>query len=65
MVDPNASFEIAVPCEVCGDQRPHLVSELVEKREVTCPNCGASIDISSEHWRARIKDVSDEAPYLR
>lgn len=50
-------IRIGVPCARCGMEDKQLVAELVANDTTICGYCRATIDLTTDHWRARLAEA--------
>lgn len=51
-------------CPKCGKEGVQTLGWLVNRDQVSCAFCGAPIDLTSEDWRAYIKEADDAVSKL-
>jgi hypothetical protein len=39
-----------VPCSGCGNENFEFAARLVDLEEITCPSCGAVLDLNTKDW---------------
>ena len=59
-----------VPCSKCENENFEFAAKLVDLEEMTCPSCGAVLDLNTKEWqgfRRRLKRlcVGKVAPVAR
>jgi hypothetical protein len=52
-------------CPKCGKEGVETVAWLVNRDEIACGFCASLIDLTSEDWRAYLKDAIDALGKLR
>jgi len=46
-------------CPKCGKEGVETIAGLINRNEITCGFCGSAINLTSEDWRAYLKEAMD------
>lgn len=62
--DLKTRVAFPVPCLACGYETPKTVAWLMDNRELICPICRSSIDLSDKELRATINQLASVCDQL-
>ena len=57
---PSRSMRMDLPCPSCGTVDKQPIGEMISNNRIPCRHCGSIINISSEDWRARIRETAKQ-----
>lgn len=55
------SVKITVPCPKCRKSTVKPLVELEISKEIVCPFCGNSIDLTTKYWQVALRQALDAA----
>jgi len=67
MGDSGLEWVIKIPtpsCSKCGKEGVETVARLVNRDEIACNFCGGLINLTSEDWRAYLKEAENSLTKL-
>jgi transcription elongation factor Elf1 len=58
-------IQIPVPCPHCGKESTETIARLIHSNEIICGHCRGRIDLTSNEWRAYLKEFTDAIGKVR